>query len=170
VHDALAVLLRAAYAHEPELFAGRRTWSYLRPEARVTGIDERGPAAMAGVLRRFVQVGGRDQLVAMVGLVAVRPDLQRHGVGLVLMRQVTGFLTELGVPFGLLTCAPRHVGFYRRAGWRLLPPIRAIRSPDDTGEASAFVDEISATTMILPVTGALEDWPDGDLQYHAAPI
>jgi nodulation protein A len=167
-HDRLAELLRAAYADQPELFPGRRTWSYLRPEARVIGTDAAGAVAHTGVLRRFLQVGGHDQLVAVVGLVAVRPGLQRHGVGAELLGRVGAYLTELAVPFGILMCAPGLVGFYRRAGWRLLEPVRSVYSPDDTGEARPFVDEVSPTTMVLPVTGG--EWPGGELQWHAAQV
>jgi nodulation protein A len=167
-HDRLAVLLRAAYAHEPELFAGRRTWSYLRPEARVVGTDAAGAAAHAGVLRRFIQVGGADVPVAVVGLVAVRPDLQRYGVGGELMTRVGRLLAELAAPFGVLMCAPELAGFYRRAGWRLLDPVRSAYSPDDTGQPLPYVDEVSRTTMVLPVAG--RDWPPGELRWHSAQV
>jgi nodulation protein A len=80
-HAALGVLLRAAYSHVPEHFAGMRSWSYVRPEARVIGWDDASAMATAGVLRRFIEIGGTDQLVAVVGLVAVHPERQGSGVG-----------------------------------------------------------------------------------------
>jgi nodulation protein A len=86
-HMALAGLLRAAYPHVPEHFGGRRSWSYVRPELRVIGWDGGSPVATAGALRRFIEVGGRDQLVAIVGLVAVHPDRQGTGTGLALMER-----------------------------------------------------------------------------------
>lgn len=167
-HAELAVLLRAAYAHIPEFFGGVRTWSYVRPEARVTGWDGEGPAAHAGVLRRFLQIDGTDQLTAVVGLVAVRPGLQRQGVGLALLERVRAFLGELAVPFGILMCAEHHVAFYERGGWRRLSPRRSVYSPDDTTEPRPFVDEVTRTTLVLPVTG--EDWPDGEIHWNGATV
>ncbi|GAA4705412.1 NodA family N-acyltransferase [Pseudonocardia yuanmonensis] len=167
-HAELAVLLRAAYAHLPQFFAGSRTWSYVRPEARVVGRDVEGPAAHAGVLRRFLQVGGADQLAAVVGLVAVRPGLQRQGVGLALLERVQEFLDDLAVPFGILMCAEHHVPFYERGGWCRLSPRRSVHSPDDTTEPHPFVDEISTTTLVLPVRR--KDWPDGEIHWNGATV
>lgn len=167
-HAELAVLLRAAYAHVPEHFGGVRTWSSVRPEARVMGRDGEGPAAHAGVLRRFLQVDGTDRLTAVVGLVAVRPGLQRRGVGLALLERVRAFLGELAVPLGILMCAEHHVAFYERGGWRRLSPRRAVYSPDDTTEPRPFVDEITRTTLVLPVTQ--EDWPDGEIHWNGATV
>ncbi|MCW0212524.1 MAG: GNAT family N-acetyltransferase [Pseudonocardia sp.] len=170
-HAELATLLRGAFAHLPGLYQGLRTWSGLRPESRVVGRDADGTAAAAGVLRRFIQVGHTDQLVAVVGIVAVRPSLQGRGTGGDLMKRVNAHLADLQVPFGILTCADRHVAFYGRAGWhRLTPPRRAVFSRDDTGEAAPFADEIEPNTLVLPVAAALADWPEGDLFWHCAPI
>ncbi|MFR9801660.1 hypothetical protein ACL02T_05055 [Pseudonocardia sp. RS010] len=167
-HAELAVLLRAAYAHLPRFFGGVRTWSYVRPEARVLGRDVEGPAAHAGVQRRFLQVDGRDQLAAGVGLVAVRPGLQRQGVGLALLDRVRAFLEELAVPFGILMCAERPVAFSERGGWRRLSPRRVVHSPDDTTEPGPVVDEISAATLVLPVAGS--EWPAGEIHWNGATV
>lgn len=94
-HAELAALLRAAYPHFPDHFAGRRSWSYVRPEVRVVGRAGRGVIATAGALRRFIEVGGQDQLVAIVGLVAVHPEHQATGVGTTLMARVAGALADL---------------------------------------------------------------------------
>jgi nodulation protein A len=169
-HAELAALLRAAYPHFPEHFAGRRSWSYVRPEVRVIGRAGRSAVATAGALRRFVEIGGQDQLVAIVGLVAVHPENQATGVGLALMRRVAATLSNLGVPFGLLMCAERHVGFYQRAGWHLLSPRPVRYSPDDTSQPQAFVDEIATTALVLPVRSALPDWPDGAMNWHGASV
>lgn len=169
-HAELGILLRAAYPHFPEHFAGLRTWSYVRPEARVIGNDAAGAAATAGVLRRFLEIGTRDQLVGVVGIVAVRPDLQSQGVGSELMSHVARLLAKLNVPYGLLMCGERHVGFYRRAGWHQLTSRRAVYSADDTGEAMPFVDEVVTTAMVLPVAAGVDDWPDGELRWHGASV
>jgi nodulation protein A len=169
-HAELASLLRAAYPHFPSFFAGTRSWSYVRPELRVIGWADESAVATAGVLRRFIEVGGNDQLVAIVGLVAVHPTRQRTRLGLALMRAVAGALSELDVPFGLLTCAPWHVSFYQQAGWHLLSPRRMRYSPDDTAEPRAFVDGIATTALVLPVSAALEDWPPGEMNWHGASV
>lgn len=147
-----------------------RTWSYVRPEARVIGMDGSGAAATAGVLRRFMEIGEVDQLVGVVGLVAVRPDRQGTGLGAMLMRSVSGFLHGLDVPFGLLMCAERHVGFYRRCGWHQLSPRRAVYSPDDTQDARPFVDEIVTTAMVLPVGATMDRWSTGGMHWHGASV
>jgi nodulation protein A len=169
-HAELAALLRAAYPHFPDHFAGRRSWSYVRPEVRVIGRAGRGAIATAGALRRFIEVGGQDQLVAIVGLVAVHPENQATGVGITLMRRVAAVLSDLAVPFGLLMCAERHVGFYRRAGWHQLSARPVRYSPDDTSEPQAFVDEIATTAMILPIRSTLSDWPQGSMNWHCASV
>lgn len=169
-HEQLAALLRAAYPHFPGHFAGRRSWSYLRPELRVTGWSDRTPLATAGVLRRFISVGGTDQLVAIVGLVAVHPDEQGHGTGLALMAQVEKALRELAVPFGVLMCAPRHAPFYRRAGWHQLTPRRVRFLTDDTTEPDAVVDEIVRELFVLPVDALAADWAAGTVEWHCASV
>jgi len=166
-HAGLAELLRAAYPHFPGFFAGSRSWSYVRPELRVVGRSTRDDAH-AGVLRRFVEIEGRDHLVGIAGLVAVRPELQRSGTGLELMKTVAAALHSLGVAHGLLMCAPRHVPFYERAGWRRLSPRRVRYSPDDTADPRPVVDEVSTTTLVLPV--AAEEWPEGTIHWHGASV
>jgi nodulation protein A len=169
-HTALAGLLRAAYPHFPEYFGGRRSWSYVRPEVRMIGWEGAAAVATAGALRRFIEVRGRDQLVAIVGLVAVHPDRQGTGTGLALMERVAAALIAMDVPFGILMCAERHVGFYRRAGWQQLSPRRVTYSPDDTTEPTPFIDEIATSAMVLPVRAALPDWPDGPMNWHGATV
>ncbi|UWP86335.1 GNAT family N-acetyltransferase [Dactylosporangium fulvum] len=87
-HEALSVLLRAAFPAQAEQFDGR-SWalSYGRKEARVWLADDTGrPVAHLGLERRTVGVGGADVLVAGVGDVAVAPELQGRGLGAALMR------------------------------------------------------------------------------------
>ena len=168
-HTALAELLRKAFPHARS-FAGRRSWSAVRPESRVIGWVEDRTVACAGVLRRFVDVEGRDQLVAIVGLVAVHPHEQGAGLGRALMGVVATALADLDVPFGLLMCAPRHVPFFERTGWHRLSPRRVCLSLDDTVGPQPFVDELVQTAMVSPVRAALADWPDGDMNWHGAAV
>lgn len=169
-HAALAGLLRAAYPHLPTYFAGARSWSFVRPELRVIGWAAGRPVAGAGVLRRFIEVDDRDQLVAIVGLVAVHPSLQSCGLGRALMNMVAAALHDLPVPFGLLMCAPRTVPFYQRTGWHRLAPRRVLYSPDDTRDPRPFIDEIARTAMVCPIDAALTDWPAGTMNWHGASV
>jgi nodulation protein A len=127
--------------------------------------------AHAGVLRRFVQVRceGRivEQLVAVVGLVAVRPDRQGSGLGRRLGAGIAGALTELGVPFGLLGCRDQVRGYYRSVGWHALPATRAYHCPLDDPYRTVADD---AGWMVLPVTERFDRWPAGDLHFNGAQV
>jgi hypothetical protein len=130
-HAELAALLRAAHPHFPDHIAGRRSWSYVRREVRVIGRVGRDAVATAGASRRFIEVGGQEQLVAIVGLVAAHPENQarrrRPGRSRSALRSAD--------------FAEGHPGFYRRAGCHQLPARPVRYSPDDTSEPKAFVDE-----------------------------
>lgn len=171
-HAALAALLRAAFPLYAHAYPGRRSWSGARPEARAIGYDRAGPAAHAGILRRFIQIGAGpqvEQLVGVVGMVAVRPDLHGTGLGRELGARTAALLAELAVPYGLLGCAPGLVGYYLAIGWHQLPPVRSIYCPLDVDGPYEVVSEVE-DTMLLPVRGALGDWPAGDLHWNGAPV
>lgn len=166
-------MLRAAFPAYVNSFPGRRSWSGARPELRVVAHDRAGVAAHAGVLRRFIQVvdGDRavEQLVALVGLVAVRPDLQGSGIGKQLGSRVADSLHDLAVPFGLLGCRDEVTGYYRSVGWHPLPPTRSVYCPLDIHDPSRVV-ETSEGWMVLPVAEPLAQWPAGDLLWNGAPV
>jgi nodulation protein A len=172
-HGRIASMLRAAFPAYVRSFPGRRSWSGARPELRVVAHDRAGVAAHAGVLRRFIQVTDGDraseQLVAVVGLVAVRPDLQGSGVGKQLGFRVTDSLRDLAVPFGLLGCRDEVAGYYRSVGWHALPPTRSVYCPLDIHDPSRVVED-SEGWMVLPVAEALTRWPAGDLLWNGAPV
>ena len=136
----------------------------------MTGWSDRTPLATAGILRRFISVAGTDQLVAIVGLVAVHPDEQGHGTGLALMAHVEQALRELAVPFGVLMCAPRHAPFYRHAGWHQLSPRRVRFLTDDTSEPQAVIDEIVEELFVLPVEASVADCAAGTVEWHCASV
>jgi nodulation protein A len=170
-HSRIASMLRAAFPDAASAFSGRRSWSGARPELRVLAHDRAGVAAHAGVLRRFIQVvdGGRavEQVVAVVGLVAVRPDLQGSGIGKQLGSHLADSLHELAVPFGLLGCSEKVAGYYRAVGWHHLPPTRSVYCPLDIHDPSRVVED-SEGWMVLPVTEPLARWPTGDLLWNGA--
>jgi nodulation protein A len=170
-HGRLAAMLRASFPTYVAAFPDRRSWSGARPEARVVAYDDSGVAAHAGILRRFIQVVGpqaaTEQVVGVVGLVAVRPDLQGTGVGRQLGVHITGALRELAVPFGLLGCRAEVIGFYKSVGWHELPPTRSVYCPLDVDDSSRTIED-GENWMVLPVLEDLGHWPAGDLLWNGS--
>ena len=122
-HAELAVVLARAFPHAGRI-GGEQSWSSARPELRLVGRADGRVVAHAAVLRRFLQIDGRAQLVGDVGLVAVDPARHGSGLGAALLARVREALRGLGMPFGFLTCGERVAGFYARGGWvgRPAPP------------------------------------------------
>ncbi len=154
-HAALAVLFSRCFPRSRTPFTGFRSWSSGRPELRLVGRDGTRIVAHVGILRRFLQVDGRAQLVGDVGLVAVDPAAQGRGLGGALLGRAAAVLRELGMPFGFLTCGEQVEGFYAGAGWmRVDNPTRMVRS-DGT------VQVYGGMSMVLPVLASMGDWPVG---------
>src|SRR5512133_711013 len=86
-HAELAVVLARAFPRSRSI-GGEQSWSSARPELRIVGRADGQVAAQAAVLRRFLQIDGRAQLVGDVGLVAVDPARQRSGLGAELLTQI----------------------------------------------------------------------------------
>jgi nodulation protein A len=170
-HGRIASVLRAAFPDYVESYRGRRSWAGARPELRVLAHDDAGVAAHAGVLRRFIQVVDGDQaleqLVAAVGMVAVRPGLHGLGIGKQLGSHLAEALHSLAVPFGLLGCRDEVAGYYRSVGWHSLPPTRSLYCPVDIHDPSRVVASREGW-MVLPVTAPLDHWPAGDLFWNGA--
>jgi nodulation protein A len=157
-HEGLAIMLARAYPLFGDLFRDGRSWSGARPELRVVGYDGERPIAHLGVLRRFLRVPdtGAAVLVGDVGLVAVDPDFRGNGVGRALLEQTTRTLTELGLPFGYLTCRPAVVPFYESAGWqRVEGQVTRMIANDHRPEV------YGGPAMVVPVHAAMSDWPHG---------
>jgi nodulation protein A len=111
--------------------------------------------AHAAVLRRFLQIDGRAQLVGDVGLVAVDPARHGSGLGAALLVRVREALCGLGMPFGFLTCGERVAGFYGRGGWSRVPgPTRMIR-------ADGRMQVYGGVSMVLALATPLDAWPSG---------
>jgi nodulation protein A len=163
-HVELAAFIRATHgaAGSPyaELFEGRRSWPGVRPELRVIGRDAAGCAAHVGMLRRFVRVGEVDQLVAEIGMVAVRPDLQKTGVGLEAAHRMLAVLRDLGAPYAFGTAREEVLRFYRAAGSYVLPGVR-LRTFDSLRPWTLHTSD--DRVLITPIAAAVEDWPAGDI-------
>ena len=154
-HAALAVLFSRCFPRSRTPFTGFRSWSSGRPELRLVGRDGPRVVAHLGLLRRFLRVDGRAQLVGDVGLVAVDPSVQGRGIGAVLLDRAASTLRELAMPFGFLTCGDQVERFYAGAGWvRVDNPTRMVRS-DGT------VQVYGGVSMVLPVLATRSDWPAG---------
>jgi nodulation protein A len=153
-HAELAVVLARAFPHSGRI-GGEQSWSSARPELRLVGRTDGHVVAHAAVLRRFLQIDGRAQLVGDVGLVAVDPARQGSGLGAALLRRVREALCGLGMPFGFLTCGEQVTGFYARGGWARVPgPTRMIR-------ADGRVQVYGGVSMVLALATPLDAWPSG---------
>ena len=153
-HAELAVVLARAFPHAGRI-GGEQSWSSARPELRLVGRADGHVVAHAAVLRRFLQINGRAQLVGDVGLVAVDPARHGSGLGAALLVRVREALCGLGMPFGFLTCGERVAGFYARGGWSRVPgPTRMIR-------ADGRMQVYGGVSMVLALATPLDAWPSG---------
>jgi nodulation protein A len=153
-HAELAGLLLRAFPHSRTI-GGEQSWSSARPELRLVGRVDGQVAAHGAVLRRFLQVDGRPQLIGDVGLVAVDPERHGTGLGAELLAQIREALCGLGMPFGFLTCGEQVAGFYARGGWARVPgPTRMIR-------ADGRMQVYSGVSMVLALSTPLDAWPSG---------
>lgn len=162
-HAGIAALLARAFPRSRTPFGGERSWSSARPELRLVARDG-AVVAHAGILRRFLQVGGQPQLVGDVGLIAVDPDRHGTGLGAELLRRVADALAGLDLPFGFLTCGEHVAGFYERGGWARVPgPTRMVRS-DGT------VQVYGGVSMVLPVVQEQAAWPSGRIDRNGLEV
>lgn len=163
-HEAIAALLARAFPRSLTPFGGSRSWSSARPELRLVGAAEGRPVAHTAVLRRFVQVGGRPQLIGDVGLVAVDPDRHGTGLGAELLTRTRAVLAWLGMPFGFLTCGEQVAGFYARGGWVRVPgPTRMVR-------ADGRVQVYGGVSMVLAVSASIDGWPSGQVDRNGLEV
>jgi nodulation protein A len=154
-HAELAALLGRAFPRSRTPFGDTRSWSSARPERRLVGRQDQQVVAHAAVLRRFLQIDGRAQLVGDVGLVAVDPAQQGTGLGAALLAQTREELCGLGMPFGFLTCGEHVAGFYSRGGWVRVPgPTRMIR-------ADGRMQVYGGVSMVLALAMPIDAWPSG---------
>lgn len=163
-HLELTKLLRRTCEEEfPDhagIYEGARSWPGIRPELRVTAHDDDGVAAHICMLRRFLRIGDAEQLVAEIGLVTVRRDLRRTGIGLDAGKRILAVLHELKVPFAFGTVRPEVLHFYTATGSHVVRGAR-VRSFDHTHPwRSCFDDSVA---LITPIAASVEEWPPGDV-------
>ena len=163
-HEGIAALLARAFPRSRTPFGGARSWSSARPELRLVGRVAGRAVAHAALLRRFLQVDGRAQLVGDVGLVAVDPDRHGTGLGAELLARASKVLAELAMPFGFLTCGEQVAGYYARGGWVRVPgPTRMVR-------ADGRVQVYGGVSMVLAVRAPIDEWPAGQVDRNGLEV
>ena len=168
-HEGITRMLAAAFPGYAHGYTGVSSWAGAQPEVRITAHDESGVTAHAGVRRMFVQVGNsgyaEDQLVAGVGMVAVRPDLHGTGLGGRLTTAIHNLLSRMRVPFGLLETSDADMGYYERQGWH--PLTGAVGHYNGfTADEPARVTTQDHGWLLLPVARTLDEWPLGDIHWN----
>jgi predicted N-acetyltransferase YhbS len=167
-HDALSLLLRAAFGEHGDEFAGR-SWplSFARKDARIWLADELGrPVAHLAVGRRVVGVGGTDVLVAGVGDVAVAPQMHGQGTGKQLMAALDEALRgPLAARFGFVICGEPTVPFYERTGWtRIANPVRHVDPENHRRSVEGMWP-----ALIRPSERAVSSWGPGTVDLRGLP-
>nr|CAD23496.1 putative acyltransferase [Bradyrhizobium sp. CBP90]CAD23498.1 putative acyltransferase [Bradyrhizobium sp. CBP70] len=154
-------------AFNAQPFENNRSWAGARPEIRIIGYDDRGIAAHIGLLRRFIKVGDVDLLVCELGLYAVRPDLEGHGISRS-MRVMIPVLHQLGVPFGFGTvrhALQNHITrmLGRQGLATIIPGIRVQSTHPDVylNLPPTRIDD--ALVLVLPVGRPIGEWPTGTI-------
>jgi aminoglycoside 2'-N-acetyltransferase I len=62
-----------------------------------------------------VKIGG-------IGGVKTHPEVRGRGFATAAIKRSVEFFQDQGdIDFGLLVCAPQHIPFYERIGWRVFP-------------------------------------------------
>lgn len=164
-HRAIADLLRDSLggvrAEDAAHFPDARSWAGARPEFRLILRDGDRVVAHIGVLRRFLRVGGRDQLVGDLGLFAISTDRQRTGLGSALLTELRGLMLGLDLPFGFLGCRPELVPFYAANDWQLLPADVRVRHIDNRDPQ--LIRTMPGPAFVQALHTPLTDWPKGDI-------
>lgn len=169
-HAELSDFFRKSYgrngAFNAKPFEGGRSWAGARPEFRAIGYDAHGVAAHIGILRRFIKVGEVDQLVAELGLYAVRPDLEGFGISFSLS-VVFPVLQQLGVPFvfGTVRHAMRnHIERFCRGG--LATIVSGVRVRSTLADVHPDLPPTRAEDVlvfVMPIGRSMDEWPSGTL-------
>jgi predicted acetyltransferase len=113
-------LLREVWSPEVVATQPWRDVVWAQADKRVLVADEKGDVVChVGLYLRDATWDDRAVRIGGIGGVATRADCRRRGLAASAMQRAADEMRDVeGVDFGFLTCAPRHVPFYQRLGWR----------------------------------------------------
>lgn len=164
--EKIRALLTAAFPKYANLWIAADSWGGPL-EYRLLLRDRTGRlVGHLGFARRLIEIGSQRRLIAGIGTVAILPDMQGQGFGKHLLGELQIILRrDIPVEFGFLQCRDAVIGFYERAGFRLIPqPVRSFH-PD---QRLWQIDDAAA--MILPAGATAESWPrNGTLDLMGMP-
>jgi aminoglycoside 2'-N-acetyltransferase I len=145
---AIRALLDAAYAGE----FSDDDWAHAIGGAHLIVEADGGIVAHASVVARVIDVGGRALRTGYVEAVAVRPELQRTGLGSEVMR-AAGELIARDFELGALSSG--EWDFYARLGWERW------RGPTSVRHAGGQVartprDDDSVMILRVPLTPSID--------------
>ncbi len=112
-------------------------------EGRVVG------TATLLVEQKFIHAGGR---VGHVEDVAIHPQFQRRGIGLALVRHLTGEAQKLGCYKVILSCFEDRVPFYQNLGFRPHDVGMRLDLRED-GHTCASASSATPTAVTPPLNG-----------------
>lgn len=134
-HDAIAEVVRAAFAGHPEevaVFVERiRASEQYVPELALVAEDDSGVIAHVMLSWVGVEGGSRPRILCLTPM-SVRPDRQRMGVGSMLIRDVLGRAEAAGEPAVFLEGIPDYYprfGFERASALGFIAPSPKIPDP-----------------------------------------
>jgi aminoglycoside 2'-N-acetyltransferase I len=114
-----APLLRVVWSPEVVATLPWRDVVWANADRRVLVADEQGGVLChVGLFLRDATWDNRPVRIGGIGGVATRADSRRRGLATAAMRKAAGEMRAEGADFGLLTCGPHLVPFYRRLGWQ----------------------------------------------------
>ncbi|WP_151483419.1 GNAT family N-acetyltransferase [Streptomyces albicerus] len=159
--------LRAARTLLDDAFEGDfddEDWDHGLGGIHVLVHDETGLAAHGSVVQRRVLHHGRSLRTGYVEAVAVRPDLQRRGLGGQVMAALERVI-DRAYALGALSPTHEGEGLYTSRGWQLWPGRLSTLGP--AGPAPLPDEEVlvryGADGPLDPAHDLVFDWRDGDV-------
>jgi len=113
-------------------------------------VDGEKAIAVLDILSK--EISHRGEHYAAAGLSAVVTDLacRGHGHGLELVREARRTMAELGNDLGIFTCDTELAGFYRKAGWQLLPGTVLVGGTPEEPFPSDQFDKVTLGSLFTP--------------------
>jgi aminoglycoside 2'-N-acetyltransferase I len=165
--DEVAVLremLRAAFEGDPDGEFTDEDWDHATGGVHFILEEDGAIAAHASVVERELHTGGHRLATGYVEVMAVRPDLQRRGLGSTVMREVGEYIDRT-FQLGALGGEPP---FYERLGWVVWEGPTFVRTESGlvrTPEEDGFVlVRLTPTSPELELSAPIScEWRPGDV-------